>query len=101
MYAETALFGPATVADLAVQSRIVMAPMSRYACPDALPHGSVAEYYTRRAAGGVGLIITEGTYIPHPSAASYEGVPWICPGCGGWARDAGFDGVEIHAPMAI
>lgn len=72
-----ALFAPAEVAGLALQSRIVMAPMSRYFCPDGVPGRASAEYYARRAAGGVGLIISEGTYVPHPSAASYAGVPWF------------------------
>jgi 2,4-dienoyl-CoA reductase-like NADH-dependent reductase (Old Yellow Enzyme family) len=70
-----ALLQPVTVAGLSLSSRIVMAPMSRYFCPDGMPHGGVAQYYARRAAAGVGLIISEGTYIGHPSAASYERVP--------------------------
>jgi 2,4-dienoyl-CoA reductase-like NADH-dependent reductase (Old Yellow Enzyme family) len=35
----------------------------------------VARYYRRRAEGGVGLIITEGAWIPHPSAANEENAP--------------------------
>jgi 2,4-dienoyl-CoA reductase-like NADH-dependent reductase (Old Yellow Enzyme family) len=52
-----------------------MAPMSRYFCPNEVPHDGVVEYYRRRAAANVGLIITEATYIPHSSAHSYENVP--------------------------
>lgn len=71
------LFAPANVAGLDLQSRIVMAPMSRYLCPENTPHQGVTDYYTARAKGGVGLILTEGTYIAHPSAPSYTGVPYF------------------------
>lgn len=71
----SALFAPARVAGLDLQSRVVMAPMSRYLCPENTPHQGVVDYYTARAKGGVGLIMTEATYIPHPSAPSYTGVP--------------------------
>lgn len=69
------LFEPVRLGSLELANRIAMAPMSRYLCPDGIPHEGVAAYYARRAAAGVGLIITEGTYIGHPSAASYDGVP--------------------------
>lgn len=69
------LFRPARLGALELKNRIAMAPMSRYLCPDGVPHDGVAAYYRRRAENGVGLIFTEGTYIGHPSAASYEGVP--------------------------
>lgn len=35
----------------------------------------MAGYYRRRAEGGVGLIVTEGTWIPHPSASNDENAP--------------------------
>lgn len=70
-----ALFEPADLGDWSLPTRIAMAPMSRYKCPDGVPHPAVAEYYRRRAEGGVGLIITEATYIDHPTAPSYEHVP--------------------------
>lgn len=69
------LFAPFNIGALELANRIVMAPMSRYFCPDEIPHDGVVEYYRRRAAGGVGLIISEATYIPHPSAHAYENVP--------------------------
>ena len=72
-----ALFRPFHSGALSLQSRIAMAPMSRYLCPEGRPHAAVARYYARRAEHGVGLIITEGTYIGHPSAASYDGVPYF------------------------
>jgi 2,4-dienoyl-CoA reductase-like NADH-dependent reductase (Old Yellow Enzyme family) len=69
------LFTPVECAGLRLPNRVVMAPMSRYFCPDDIPHDAVVSYYARRAAAGVGLIISEATYIPHPSAHSYENVP--------------------------
>ena len=47
-----------------------MAPMTRSFSPGGVPGEDVAAYYRRRAEGGVGLIITEGTYPPHPAAGS-------------------------------
>lgn len=69
------LFQPITMGRLALANRVVMAPMSRYFCPEEIPHDDVIQYYARRARGGCGLIITEATYIGHPSAHSYENVP--------------------------
>ncbi|MFJ4966517.1 NADH oxidase [Streptomyces sp. ADI96-02] len=66
---------PFTVGELTVPNRIVMAPMTRTASPGGVPGPDVAEYYARRAAHHVGLIITEGTYIGHPTAAAYDDVP--------------------------
>ena len=81
------LLEPVRVAGLDLPDRIVMAPMSRYFCPDGVPGAEVAAYYARRAAGGVGLIVSEATYIGHPSAASYAGVPdFHGPALDGWVR---------------
>ena len=38
-----------------------MAPMTRGKSPGGRPTEEVAQYYRRRAEGGVGLIVTEGT----------------------------------------
>lgn len=56
---------------LRLRNRIAMAPMTRLFASDGIPCEETAAYYRRRAQGGVGLIITEGTYIPH-HAASYD-----------------------------
>jgi 2,4-dienoyl-CoA reductase-like NADH-dependent reductase (Old Yellow Enzyme family) len=55
----------------------------------------VVDYYRRRAEGGVGLIITEGTCIDHPSASGYPNVPSIY----GEAARAGWKkvGEAVHA----
>jgi 2,4-dienoyl-CoA reductase-like NADH-dependent reductase (Old Yellow Enzyme family) len=49
--------------------------MTRSKSPEGIPGPEVAAYYRRRAEGGVGLIITEGTYVPHPAAGAYADVP--------------------------
>ncbi|MEV7781171.1 NADH:flavin oxidoreductase [Kitasatospora sp. NPDC088351] len=66
---------PFTVGDLRLPNRIVMAPMTRMQSPGGVPGQDVAEYYARRAANQVGLIITEGTYVNRAAAAAYENVP--------------------------
>lgn len=75
------LFAPCTIGPVALKNRWAMAPMTRGRCPDALPDATVAEYYRRRAAGGVGLIISEGILIDHPLANAYgPTVPAYRPG---------------------
>ncbi|MFF3642756.1 NADH:flavin oxidoreductase [Streptomyces sp. NPDC002564] len=66
---------PLDINGLTLRNRIAMAPMTREFSPDGVPGTDVAEYYARRAAGGVGLIVTEGTYVDHASAGSSHRVP--------------------------
>ncbi|MXG26634.1 12-oxophytodienoate reductase [Streptomyces sp. YIM 132580] len=73
--AAAALSRPFAVRGLTSPNRIAMAPMTRQFSPDGVPGRDVADYYARRAAGGVGLIITEGTYIGHDSAGTSGRVP--------------------------
>ncbi|WP_458118996.1 NADH:flavin oxidoreductase [Paenibacillus sp. Z6-24] len=69
------LFRPFQSDKLELSNRVVMAPMTRGFSPGGVPGPEVAEYYRLRAAGGVGLIITEGTAINHPSAVSGATIP--------------------------
>lgn len=69
------LFQPYTLGNLTLQSRIVMAPMTRGFSPNGVPGADVAAYYRRRAENGVGLIVTEGTLIDHPAATDNPNVP--------------------------
>lgn len=71
------LFSAFRMGNLHLKNRVVMAPMTRNFCPDNVPTPEVVDYYRRRAEGGAGLIITEGTYVPHPSAAGYPRVPFF------------------------
>lgn len=63
------------IGSLNLSSRIVMAPMTRNMSPSNIPGSDVADYYRRRAEGGVGLIITEGTAVGHKAAHGYPDVP--------------------------
>jgi len=60
---------------LQLPNRVVMAPMTRSFSPGGVPGDDVAAYYRRRAAGGVGLIITEGTGIARPAALDDPNAP--------------------------
>jgi 2,4-dienoyl-CoA reductase-like NADH-dependent reductase (Old Yellow Enzyme family) len=50
-----------------------MPPMGVHWSDDGAPGMEVAAYYRRRAEGGAGLIITEGTFIDHPVAGHNPG----------------------------
>lgn len=69
------LFQPFECKSLTLKNRVVMAPMTRNQSPGNVPGENVATYYRRRAEGGVGLLVTEGTTINHPGANGYENVP--------------------------
>ena len=69
------LFSPFTFNGLTVPNRIAMAPMTRSFSPGGIPGEDVAAYYRRRAEGGTGLIITEGTTVNHAAATADPNVP--------------------------
>lgn len=73
----TDLFSPFELGTLTLPNRVVMAPMTRNLSPNNVAGPDVAEYYRRRAAGGTGLIITEGTCVGHKAASGYPDVPFI------------------------
>lgn len=92
------LFRPFPFGSKVLRNRIAMAPMTRNCSPGGIPGDDVQQYYARRAAGGTGLIITEGTYIDHPAANGYKDVPaFFGPALEGWKRvvDA------VHADGAL
>ncbi|MET9896001.1 NADH:flavin oxidoreductase [Streptomyces sp. NPDC006465] len=66
---------PVSLNGLTVPNRIAMAPMTRQFSPGGVPGEDVVGYYSRRAAAGVGLIVTEGTYVGHDSAGQSDRVP--------------------------
>jgi 2,4-dienoyl-CoA reductase-like NADH-dependent reductase (Old Yellow Enzyme family) len=69
------LFEPVNLGGLSLKNRIVMAPMTRGFSPGNVPNDKTVAYYRRRAEGGVGLIISEGTVIDHPAASGYPDIP--------------------------
>lgn len=93
------LFLPLTVRSMTVPNRFAMAPMTRQSSPGGVPGPDVAAYYARRAAGGVGLIITEGVRLPDPAAGYPESVPTLA----GAAALAGWRGVTeaVHAHGSV
>ncbi|ATE66500.1 NADH:flavin oxidoreductase [Rhizorhabdus dicambivorans] len=76
------LLRPFVLRGLDLPNRVVMAPMTRYRSPLGVPTEEVASYYARRAATGLGLILTEGVALPHYAAADHPDIP-------------GIDGVEV------
>ncbi len=57
------------------QNRFCMAPMSRYFAPGGVITDEGAEYYRKRAANGIGTIITEGTGVAIDHSLSADTVP--------------------------
>jgi 2,4-dienoyl-CoA reductase-like NADH-dependent reductase (Old Yellow Enzyme family) len=89
------LIEPTTLAGLPLNSRFVMAPMTRSRSPEGVPTAEVAAYYRRRAENRVGLVITEGVLVGHPSAGHETAVPRMTAGPAerGWRRVTD----EVHA----
>ena len=97
------LFSPFALAGHTIKNRIAMAPLTRQmAEADGTPTAEMAAYYARRARGGVGLIITEGTYeedklgcrayLSQPGIANQKHVK-------GWKKVA--DAIHAHDCKAI
>lgn len=69
------LFSEFNLNGLRLKNRIVMAPMTREFSPKGIPNIYAPTYYSKRAAGGVGLIITEGVEISHKASSGYPNCP--------------------------
>jgi 2,4-dienoyl-CoA reductase-like NADH-dependent reductase (Old Yellow Enzyme family) len=82
------LFTPFSLGPLSLKNRIVMAPMTRQQSPNYVPTAATADYYARRAAGGVGLIITEGVGIGHDKDLGADDIPRLqgAEALAGWAQ---------------
>lgn len=70
-----ALFQPFHCKSLTLPNRLVMAPMTRSHSPDGILGSQMGEYYARRAAADVGLVISEATGIDRPGALNDLDVP--------------------------
>ncbi len=69
------LFRSFRFGNIELGNRVVMAPMTRSQSPGNVPTDDVVEYYRRRAAAQVGLIVTEGTAVGHKASHGYPDVP--------------------------
>jgi 2,4-dienoyl-CoA reductase-like NADH-dependent reductase (Old Yellow Enzyme family) len=90
-----ALFTPYEFGKVTLPNRIAMAPMTRSYSPGNVPGDDVASYYRRRAEGGVGLIITEGTPPKFEGNHGYPDVPnfYGADALAGWKKVVD----EVHA----
>ncbi|MEY8758999.1 NADH:flavin oxidoreductase [Chryseobacterium tongliaoense] len=70
-----ALFSPFSYKKLQLKNRVVMAPMTRAQSADGVPTQQIADYYARRAASEVGLILSEGTVINRPGSKNMQNIP--------------------------
>src|SRR4030067_540203 len=68
------LFSTTSLGPLALQNRLVMAPMTRNRATGNIPNELMAQYYAQRATAG--LIITEGT-SPSPNGLGYPRIPGV------------------------
>lgn len=69
------LFNPFTIRSMTLPNRVVMAPMGQGKAPGGMPDPGYAEYFARRAQGGVGLIVSGATAVDHPAAAFDDNEP--------------------------
>jgi 2,4-dienoyl-CoA reductase-like NADH-dependent reductase (Old Yellow Enzyme family) len=69
------LFKPFQYKNLELKNRIVMAPMTRAQSDNGVPTQQIADYYARRAASEVGLILSEGTVINRPGSKNMQNIP--------------------------
>ena len=66
------LFSEFDMSGLRLRNRVVMAPMTRNLSPNGIPKDYAPTYYSKRAQGGVGLIITEGVEVSHRAASGFQ-----------------------------
>jgi 2,4-dienoyl-CoA reductase-like NADH-dependent reductase (Old Yellow Enzyme family) len=76
--AADALFRPFHYKSLNLRNRVVMAPMTRSFSPGGIPTQEVVDYYERRAAADVGLIVSEGTGVDRGASTNDPNVPKFC-----------------------
>jgi len=79
------LFSSTTLGPLALQNRLVMAPLTRSRAIGNVPNDLMVQYYAQHASAG--LIITEGT-SPSPNGVGYARIPGIYSAeqIAGWKR---------------
>jgi 2,4-dienoyl-CoA reductase-like NADH-dependent reductase (Old Yellow Enzyme family) len=69
---------PGSLGPLQLPNRLIVAPMTRVSArPDGVPTRQMAEYYADFAAGGFGLVVTEGVYPDHAFSQGYLNQPGL------------------------
>ena len=69
---------PTSLGPFGLPNRLAVAPMtSTSATPDGVPTPEMAEYYAEFAAGGFGLVLTEGTYTDQLHSQGYLNQPGL------------------------
>ena len=72
------LFEPIKIGNVEVKNRIMMSPMAtHYATPEGYVTERMKDYYAARAEGGVGVIVTESSYV-HPDGKGGPNRMSIC-----------------------
>jgi 2,4-dienoyl-CoA reductase-like NADH-dependent reductase (Old Yellow Enzyme family) len=66
---------PFSAGSLTSRNRFAMAPMTMRRSPGGVPAQWSVDHYRAVAAGGIGLIITEGTVVRDPAASSSGAIP--------------------------
>ncbi len=81
------VFEPLTIKGVTFPNRFAMPGMQRGWCRNGAPTEQMADYYRRRAEGGVSLIITEAVAVDHPAATQAPSYGRMIPSAlGAWGR---------------
>lgn len=75
---DSPLFAPVSINGLHLENRLVVAPMTRVSATDeGFVTNAMVRYYQRFAAGGFGLLITEGIYTDQAFSQGYRNQPGL------------------------
>lgn len=83
---------PIEIGSATLRNRLALAAVTRgMAAEDGTPTAEMAAYYRRFARNGVGLVITEATYVPGPASRTYLAQPGLTgpAHAEGWKRVVG------------
>jgi 2,4-dienoyl-CoA reductase-like NADH-dependent reductase (Old Yellow Enzyme family) len=71
------LFTPFRLNSITLRNRFVMPGMQRGFCSEGKPLPKLAEYYRRRAEGGIALVVSESCAVDHPSSTQQPTSAWL------------------------
>ncbi|RXW15601.1 hypothetical protein EST38_g10254 [Candolleomyces aberdarensis] len=82
-----ALFNPLKLGSIVLPNRIMMSALTRNRARNTIPTDNLVEYYTQRARGGAGLIVSEGTLISR-QGTEWQHAPgiWSAEQVAGWKK---------------